>query len=406
MSTPTRAVPETLFSVEALLRPVRDDAPAGDSLRYTAAWDAIVEARSSDAELPQGVWQREVERLCCAALQAKTKDLQIAVWLSEAWLYQRRLPGFLGGVQLVTGLHTDFFRAMYPTDPGQGALSLDTVEHRTNLIQTFNERLAFALKFVPLCEPPDTETLHAHTLADVEQAQYDDQVRRRMGLPVPEQRPLEAIEAAMAATPSVWLVQMDRQLADAEAATGALDRLLDHSYETQNGGLGDIQRTLEAMRLHLRPRLPEPPVPETLPAESIRVPFDTRPEDAGILSRVRQLFSVVNEPHEQQIGYDPVALQTEQMTPYDTPEQMAPSLVSSSQPGGASVIPNRAVAYERLREIADFLARTEPHSPVPFLLRRAIRWGSMDFGDLLPEMMRNSQGLEELNELLRLKSAD
>ena len=35
----------------------------------------------------------------------------------------------------------------------------------------------------------------------------------------------------------------------------------------------------------------------------------------------------------------------------------------------------REDAYRQLRGIADYLARTEPHSPVPYLIYRAVEWG-------------------------------
>lgn len=47
----------------------------------------------------------------------------------------------------------------------------------------------------------------------------------------------------------------------------------------------------------------------------------------------------------------------------------------------------RDEAYRRLREIADFLVGAEPHSPVPFLITRAIAWGNMPFSQLYGELL-------------------
>jgi len=48
-------------------------------------------------------------------------------------------------------------------------------------------------------------------------------------------------------------------------------------------------------------------------------------------------------------------------------------------------IVDRAHAYRLLEDIARYLAEHEPHSPTPYLLARAVSWGSMP----LPELMRD-----------------
>ncbi len=50
--------------------------------------------------------------------------------------------------------------------------------------------------------------------------------------------------------------------------------------------------------------------------------------------------------------------------------------------------------------------RTEPHSPAPYLVRRAINWGSMSLSDVLKEMLRNNADLATVYTLLGIRSAD
>ena len=83
--------PETL-NFESLLTPIPDGNPAGRSLRYSDVYDAIRDARRSDA--PVGLGDRygeikvadwhEVAELTTQALRAESKDLQLAAWLTEA----------------------------------------------------------------------------------------------------------------------------------------------------------------------------------------------------------------------------------------------------------------------------------------------------------------------------------
>ena len=67
---------------------------------------------------------------------------------------------------------------------------------------------------------------------------------------------------------------------------------------------------------------------------------------------------------------------------------------------------SRAEAYQRLAEAADYLLRTEPHSPTPYLVRRAVEWGSMSLSDVLQQIVRNDGEMQEINRLLRLAPAD
>jgi type VI secretion system protein ImpA len=46
--------------------------------------------------------------------------------------------------------------------------------------------------------------------------------------------------------------------------------------------------------------------------------------------------------------------------------------------------------------IADYLAKADPHSPVPSLIRRAVSWGKMPFDQLLDELTNNNNEMQKL----------
>ena len=61
-------------------------------------------------------------------------------------------------------------------------------------------------------------------------------------------------------------------------------------------------------------------------------------------------------------------------------------------------VSNRDQAFHELRKIAEFFAKTEPHSPVSFLLEKAIRWGYMSLPELMQEMVSgNDQVMGHVN---------
>ncbi len=82
--------------------------------------------------------------------------------------------------------------------------------------------------------------------------------------------------------------------------------------------------------------------------------------------------------------------------------------VSGDGAGGVGFDSGRAVAsreeaYRQLGQIANVLERLEPHSPIPYLLRRAIELGRMPFPQLIHELVRNPDLLMEVRREFGIK---
>ena len=65
-------------------------------------------------------------------------------------------------------------------------------------------------------------------------------------------------------------------------------------------------------------------------------------------------------------------------------------------------IRSRADAYRQLEGIANFLQSIEPHSPTPYLVRRAVSWGRMPLPELMQEVLREEGDLNRLFTVLGL----
>ena len=50
--------------------------------------------------------------------------------------------------------------------------------------------------------------------------------------------------------------------------------------------------------------------------------------------------------------------------------------------------------------------RTEPHSPVPYLVKRAVQWGNMSLAQLLYEFIGNPEDLVAIQRLLGMRARD
>ncbi|MCW8327860.1 type VI secretion system ImpA family N-terminal domain-containing protein [Photobacterium sp. SDRW27] len=65
---------------------------------------------------------------------------------------------------------------------------------------------------------------------------------------------------------------------------------------------------------------------------------------------------------------------------------------------------NRDQVFHQLRDIADYFRKTEPHSPVAYLLEKAIRWGYMPLPELMTELLSNQQ--ETIDRVFNLTGLD
>src|SRR3954454_16247044 len=103
---PIRAENPLEFDTAPLLRPIEGPSPTGESLRYEGTYDKIREARiEDDPVLDRGVWKMPLKRadwgdvaaICIEALDQRSKDVQLATWLTEAWLHLHDFDGLRQG---------------------------------------------------------------------------------------------------------------------------------------------------------------------------------------------------------------------------------------------------------------------------------------------------------------------
>ena len=68
-------------------------------------------------------------------------------------------------------------------------------------------------------------------------------------------------------------------------------------------------------------------------------------------------------------------------------------------------IRSREEAYRLLEAVAAYLQKTEPHSPTPYLVKRAVTWGRMSLSDLMQEIVREEGDIGRFFSLLGIKDA-
>ncbi len=140
---------------EDLLEPIAGENPSGVDVRYDSElllYDKIKEARRQDDELAQGEWQHErkvadfalVINLTQEGLATKTKDLQLAAWLTEALLHTEGFSGLRQGFALCHGLVARFWDGLYPPIEDGDA------ELRAAPLDWLGTSLEIPLKSIPL----------------------------------------------------------------------------------------------------------------------------------------------------------------------------------------------------------------------------------------------------------------
>ena len=85
--------------------------------------------------------------------------------------------------------------------------------------------------------------------------------------------------------------------------------------------------------------------------------------------------------------------------------------VAASQSSGTSAAAttntaaSRDALYRQVADIADALQRLEPHSPVPYLLKRCVKLGKLAFPELIADLMNEASPNRELAKALGLPPA-
>ena len=364
-----------ILDFEMLLAPIPGDNPSGESLRLAAPYDAIQEARRSDDDLDRGDWVREIKvadwsaviRIATEALVTKTKDLQLAVWLVEALVKRHGFPGLRDGLRLLRELQERFWDSFYPEiDDGD-------LEFRAGLLGWLNLKLPPSIRLIPV-----TQGMNAEGYAWIrwKESRDVDNIGRRdqaaMAALVAEGKITgEQFDKAVEATPLVYCQTLFEDLNEAGREYEHLDRTVDDRFGRESPGL------------------------------------------TGIKQAIADCLSLVTEIGKKKGGFDPTSepelapQAPEEAADVGVQENSQPVLSPPSRPVVVSLeLQSRADALRQLAAVADYFRRTEPHSPVSYLIQRAVRWGEMPLEAWLQNVIHDESVLDQLRETLGLKDSD
>lgn len=366
-----------VIDLEAMLQPISEENPSGENLQYSGLYDEIREARRADLVISQGQWThelkvanfRQVVNLAVPALTTQTKDLQIAAWLTEALTKESGFVGLRDALQLINGLQQNFWETCFPEiDEGDQ-------EGRANAIEWMDKQAADAIQGVPITGgaglsfiaweeskrfdiPENIDTLES---ADQEkfnqlrtQAEQENRITGDMW------------RKAKAQTRRAFYETVNLTLDECWEAYAALDRTIEEKFDrNQMPGMNLLKKSLDDIRTAIKKSLQEkrqeePDADDAAAAESAA------------------------EGIEGEINI----------------EGGGASVVTGGVLTTSGAVRSRQDALKRLTDVAEFFRKTEPHSPVSYLVQRAVKWGGMPLDSWLHEVIKDETVLGQLRETL------
>jgi type VI secretion system protein ImpA len=251
------------------------------------------------------------------------------------------------------GLHHQFWEHVYPViDEGD-------MDARANSLAWLDRQTAFGLKEVSLTNARGAES---YSLLQWESTRLPEEFTKiAQGNAEEAARIKEKSEKATEEwarltrdTSRQFYEDLSTLLDQCQSEFQALDRVMDEKFGRQTPGLSELKKSLDEVR--------------TLVGKLVKEKRAAEPD---------QVVSDASSSQEQEVG----------------------TVASTS----TSSVRGRQEALKRLAELADFFHKTEPHSPVSYLVQRAVKWGNMPLQDWLQDVIKDASVLGQLQETLGIK---
>ncbi len=355
------------IKIEDLVKPISKSNPVGHNLRkddsptslYYKIKDARTRARNIERKIQQGEadldatkeWQCVYET-AIVILSKHSKDVEIAVWLLESLIRQHEFAGLNFGLQFLYQLLDRYWDDIFPLPDEDG---LDT---RLAPLVGLNGEDSEGCLIQPINDIPITQgsSVGPFSLWEYQQSLDITKIKDPKVLEKKiEQEAVmpESIKKAVEESTAQFYQELNDNVADCINSFSELNQLLEEKCGKVAPPSSYIKRTLETYQDHIR--------------------FIIKDAPFAILSDAASKNSTENLSEE-------------------TSSENHEAIISNN-------IDSRESALVLLVKIADLLKKTEPHSPIPYLLDRAVRWGNLPFPELLQEMINDEGARKSVYEM-------
>ncbi len=334
-----------------LLNPVPGENPSGVSLRYERIYDQIKEARiEEDESIPSGDWQRTVKRadyalvikLAGEALATKSKDLQLAAWLTEAYVKREGIGLIAPCFKLMQDLQEQFWDTLYPEiEDGDAGMRAVPVEFAANRVAAILREAPVTRDGLNYYQYKDSRAVGYE--ADTE---YNEAKREARERAIKDGKPTaEEFDKAFASTPKSFYVNLEEAIQSSTEMLETLQIFCEEKYGDDGPAFGKLRSSLEEVGQVIGSLLNEK---RKLEPDAVVAVAEEEPE---------------SEPE--------VAAEV---------ESVAETVTAAKAKKGKSVSAEPADwddAISRVQACAQFLQKDRPASPVAYLLQASVRLGEM-----------------------------
>jgi type VI secretion system protein ImpA len=342
--------------IERFLEPIPGDNPAGAYLRYDAVYSKIEDARRKEdpaviaaMNLGRDAKLADYKAVVTAsedALTKKTKDVQIAAWLAEAWTYRERLPGFISGLQLTKALLEKFWDNVYP-EPDDGDLA-----DRVTPLEWMGSSVDFisAVRSLPLTKNPKHSwfAYQDGRAMGYEKDVSEDKAKKAVRTDAIKQGkiPPEEFDEAVEQTEKPFYKSLSADLQQSKDLLNEFDEFCNDkfgrdapSFTQLKKALDEVSNVAQILLLKKLEKDPDPIEVVEAPPEEQQASEQLGDADAGSPMR----------------GISSGQLDLSDLGDINNPEQAALHVVAAAR----------------------FMRQRNPASPVSYLLLRALRWGEV-----------------------------
>jgi type VI secretion system protein ImpA len=367
---------QTFLDIDALLAPIPGENPAGVPLPFTAR-ERLEEARKEDnpedyaeddprrPKMPKNADWRGIVKVGSDVLRNTSKDLLVATRMTEALLKEYGFGGLRDGLRLLRRLCAEAGDRLYPV--------LTTEDDKDVRAASFfwlddpdrGARFPAAIRMVPLVF---NEAGEGYGWQHWRQAQ---ETNRK---PSPN---AEQFEKAILITPWLQCQQQADELHQCREELAHLVQVLEAQLGNSAPGLTGLSRAVTECELLVQQILQRKGGPSAEELAAAPPEAAAGPEAAA-----------------------PAAADGEAAPGAGGLVVAAPAPTGLPTAGAQSAPKARAEIYKHLRQAADLLQQLEPHSPVPYLIQRAIALGALPFPKLMKALVREAGVLEEMSREL------
>jgi type VI secretion system protein ImpA len=332
--------------------------PRNDYVRYDPIIDQIKEARrEDDASLSQGIWVSDkkkadwpaVIRLCLDVLSHRSKDLNVLIWLIEAWIALEGTKGAERGLKLMTSFCRAYWMDLHPHSEN------GDLESRLYVFDWFDRLVSERLLFSPLvCDV----SLHAvPTLSQWQESINTEQENKR----TLSSSAAEFVSKAQQYKKILKELPHEVLRQSFESIDGCIQTVC-AMRDLLTGYMGDftprfvlMKKTLDQVRLILIQSC------NIQIADGMSHTISSVGVDTSRSGDVDSVGAIPNEP---------------------------------------KLIEKRADVYVALDEISLYLKSIDPHSPAPLLLDLIVLWKDMNLIQIINDLKSNQTEAHELMKLL------